>query len=400
MKRCGIIGILLLGLILIGVTACADDDKETTSQQPAEGDINVTITADGNMEASLQMGLTFGSGGKVDQIFVNKGDKVTEGDALAKLDTAPLETALTQAKVIQAQARITRTKAQIAQAQAQVAQAQAQVAQAQAQTAVTQAREVLAQAQAARTQAEIALNTAEDNLEDAYNHLRWSNRTFDRNDAALKDAEVQYETAQLEFQVAGAQFEAAELQIEVAVSQVETAVSQVETAISQVEITGLQLEISEPQLEVADLQLEATEQALEKAQKQLDEATITAPFDGIVYKIGAKEGEFLSPAAFTGRTIIGIVDLSHMELVARIDELDVVKVKTGQKVMISVDAMPGTKLEGRVTFISPVASEPIGVVLFESDDDVKNYEVNIDFDIPEDLSIMAGMSATAEIIVE
>ncbi|GAI42197.1 unnamed protein product, partial [marine sediment metagenome] len=131
----------------------------------------------------------------------------------------------------------------------------------------------------------------------------------------------------------------------------------------------------------------------------LEEATIIAPFDGTVANIGAKEGEFLSPAAYTGTTIVELVDPRHMELTARVDELDVVKVKTGQKVMISVDAMPGAKLEGLVTFISPVAREP-GVVLFEDEDEEKEYEVKINFNIPENSPIRAGMSATAEIIVE
>jgi len=89
-----------------------------------------------------------------------------------------------------------------------------------------------------------------------------------------------------------------------------------------------------------------------------------------------------------------------MERVARVDEPDIAKVKAGQKVMISVDAVPEAKLEGRVTFISPVAREPVGVVLFEDEDEEKSYEVKIDFDIPENSLIRAGMSATAEIIVE
>ncbi len=67
--------------------------------------------------------------------------------------------------------------------------------------------------------------------------------------------------------------------------------------------------------------------------------------------------------------------------------------------MISIDAMPETKLEGRDTFISPVAREP-GVVLFEDEDEEKDYEVKIDFDIPDGSPIRAGMNATAEIIVE
>jgi multidrug efflux pump subunit AcrA (membrane-fusion protein) len=112
-----------------------------------------------------------------------------------------------------------------------------------------------------------------------------------------------------------------------------------------------------------------------------------------------KEGEFLSPATYTGITIVELLDLRHMELTARVGELDVGKVKTGQKVLISVDAIPEMILEGRVTFISPVAREP-GVVLFEDEDEEKEYEVKIDFDIPGNSSIKAGMSATAEIIVE
>ena len=160
----------------------------------------------------------------------------------------------------------------------------------------------------------------------------------------------------------------------------------------QIEATGLQFEIVESQLEVSEL-------ALDEAQKQLDEATITAPFDGVVASVGVKEGEFLSPATYTGTTIVELIDPRHMELTARVDELDVVKVKTEQKVTISVDAMPGMELEGWVTFISPVAREPVGVVLFEDEDEEKSYEVKIAFEIPENSPIRSGMSATAEIFV-
>ena len=104
-------------------------------------------------------------------------------------------------------------------------------------------------------------------------------------------------------------------------------------------------------------------------------------------------------SVLTGTTIVHLIDPTSMQLVARVSELDVIKVKTGQKVMISVDAMPGTTLEGLVTFISLVPREP-GVVLFESDDEEKDYDVKIDFDIPENSPIRIGMNATAEIIIE
>ena len=112
-----------------------------------------------------------------------------------------------------------------------------------------------------------------------------------------------------------------------------------------------------------------------------------------------KEGEFLLPATFTGITIVEIVDPRYIELTVRVDELDIAKVQSGQKVIISIDAIPEMNIEGKVTFVSPIAREP-EVVLFEDLDEEKEYEVKIDFDIPENLPIRIGMSATAEIFVE
>ncbi|MFC1899690.1 HlyD family secretion protein [Chloroflexota bacterium] len=386
MNKYRTIGIILLGLILMATNACSSDDKEATGQTSTGDDASVTITAVGDIEASLRMELTFGSGGKVDQIFVSTGDEVTEGDVLAKLDTAPLEMSLTQSQVTQAQV-------QISQAQAQTVVTQAEIARTQAQAALIQAHVGLAQAKANQGQAKITLNKAEEELEDAYSYLRWARRTFNTSDAALEDAEMEYETAHLELQIAESQIEATELQIEAAELQVEASVS-------QTGVVEAQLEIAVSQIGVADLQFEAAEQAIAAAKKQLNEATITAPFDGIISNIWVKEGEFISPATFTGITIVEVTDLENMELITIVDEFDIAKVKTGQIAVISVDAMPEMKLEGQVTFISPVNSEPAGIVLFESDDDVKEYEVKIEFDVGGDFPVKVGMSATAEIIVE
>jgi hypothetical protein len=68
--------------------------------------------------------------------------------------------------------------------------------------------------------------------------------------------------------------------------------------------------------------------------------------------------------------------------------------------MISIDALPETKLEGEVVFISPVASDPDGVLLFEDDDEPKKYDVIIEVDIPAGTGIRSGMSTTFTITVE
>ena len=163
----------------------------------------------------------------------------------------------------------------------------------------------------------------------------------------------------------------------------------------RVEVAESQLEAAEKALEAAEVQAKVAEQAVTEARKQLDEATLTAPFSGEVANVYVDEGDSI----VNGTTIIRLVDPAGLQLIARINELDVVNVKNGQKVWISVDALPGTVIEGSVTFISPVDRDP-GAVLFESDDEEKEYEVKIDFDIPENSPIRVGMNATAEIIIE
>ena len=452
MKRRGIISILLLGLMLIGAIACGGGDEETTAET-VKSDINVTVTGDGNIEASSHERLTFGSSGKIDKISVKEGDKVNKGDILARLDTSALGLA-------EARAQVALTQARVALAQARLALTQAKLAQRTTEHNLKNTQDTEGTLELALANAQIDVRSAKFNLEKTSDLYTWSDiktAKADVDDARRylddllekvglflpKDEDGQYPTipeyvfeegfpkppgyegwqeelvhAQSRLNTAEDRYDAMlsgsdteavaikRLQLEAA----EKAESQAQKNLNKLsdDLTIRALEVAsakesvvhaQQNINLAQQNVNLAQQSLVQAQKDLAEATIIAPFDGTVAKIGVKEGESLSPAAYSGTTIVEIIDLRHMELTARVDELDVVKVKTGQKVMISVDAMPGTKLEGRVTFISPVAREP-GVVLFESDDEEKDYEVKIDFDIPENSPIRAGMSATAEIIVE
>ncbi|MFC2007939.1 HlyD family secretion protein [Chloroflexota bacterium] len=451
MKRRGIIGILLLGLVLIGATACGGGDEETKTQPTVKSDISVT--GDGNIEASFHERLTFGSGGKVGKISVKEGGKVSKGDVLAMLDTGALELA-------EAQAQVALTQAQVALTQSQVALTRGKLAQQTADNNLKNTGDTEGTLELALSNAQIAVRTARYNLEKTRDLNTWSDILIakaDVDDARKyldglldqvsiylpKDKDGEYPTVQ-EFVYGEGFFKAPgyelwQEELVHAQSRLNTAEDRLDAMLSgsdaeEVAIKQLQLEAAEKaeaqarknldklsdELTIKVLEVELAEESVEHAQqtvelarqtvdlyqksfdqarKYLGEATIVAPFDGLVADIGVKEGEFLSPAAYTGTTIVELINLRHMELTARIDEIDVVKVEIGQKVMISVDAIPGMKLEGLVTFISPVAREP-GVVLFEDEDEAKEYEVKIDFSIPGNSPIRAGMSATAEIIVE
>ena len=111
MKSWRIITVLLLSLVLASATACnplgGGDEKVTEGLvEVVRGDLIVTVSGSGNIEVSNEMELTFGVAGKVDEIHVQEGDEVSEGDVLAQLDTSSLEQALAQAKLALAQAKL------------------------------------------------------------------------------------------------------------------------------------------------------------------------------------------------------------------------------------------------------------------------------------------------------
>ena len=76
----------------------------------------------------------------------------------------------------------------------------------------------------------------------------------------------------------------------------------------------------------------------------LEHATLRAPISGIVVKTLAKEGEVLAP----GQPVAMIVDPNNLYVSANIEENNLNKVKVGQKVDITVDALPSVKLTGTV----------------------------------------------------
>ncbi len=130
--------VLLLSLVLTSFVACNPFDEgeaEVTEElvEVVRGDLTVIVSGSGYIEVSKEAKIAFGTGGRVEEISVEEGDKVSQGEILARLETDAMELAL-------AQTQIGRVQAQAAQAQAQVGQVQAHVAQAQAEVALSQAQ--------------------------------------------------------------------------------------------------------------------------------------------------------------------------------------------------------------------------------------------------------------------
>jgi HlyD family secretion protein len=138
-------------------------------------------------------------------------------------------------------------------------------------------------------------------------------------------------------------------------------------------------------LDVQAQQLTVTqkENALRDAQEALANYYIRAPFDGVVAKIAVKVGDAASPS-----TAVATVITTQQVAEVTLNEVDVAKVKMGQKVTLTFDAFPDLTITGSVAEVDAIGTVTQGVV---------NYTVKITFDTQDD-RIKPGMSTSAAII--
>ena len=98
--------------------------------------------------------------------------------------------------------------------------------------------------------------------------------------------------------------------------------------------------------EVAKVQAQGAEAqaAYEAAEDALAKSSVRAPFDGIVYALPVKQGAYVQ----TGDLLLQEGDLSQMLVRTFVDEPDIGRLATGQKIEVTWDALPGRIWTGTV----------------------------------------------------
>ncbi len=109
-------------------------------------------------------------------------------------------------------------------------------------------------------------------------------------------------------------------------------------------------------------ELELLEARLEAAEAELAAFEITAPFDGIVAEVNAKDGGSIG----AGDVAVVLADFSRW-LVKTTDltEIDVVKLAENDPVLVTLDALPNVELKGEILSIAQTFSENQGDVVYE-----------------------------------
>lgn len=127
------------------------------------------------------------------------------------------------------------------------------------------------------------------------------------------------------------------------------------------------------------------ERNLAELKADLADYTIRAPFTGTIATLDVKKFDSVT----TGTSVTTLVAKQQMAEFS-LNEIDIVKVKLGQKATVTFDAVPDLTLTGTVVEVDPVATVSQGVV---------TYDITVAFDT-QDERVKPGMSMSVSIITE
>lgn len=114
-------------------------------------------------------------------------------------------------------------------------------------------------------------------------------------------------------------------------------------------------EDTKTQFELANNALQRAEKALDLVNEQLRKTRIVAPFDCTVLTRPVSVGQAVSGSGGfnSGTEVLTIADLSEMVVNAHINQADVTRLRVGQDVLVSVEAVPGLVVTGKVERVAP-----------------------------------------------
>ena len=122
--------------------------------------------------------------------------------------------------------------------------------------------------------------------------------------------------------------------------------------------------------DVRRLATAAARQRLRQRMVEKEELIVRAPFAGVISQRYAEPGAFVTPtttaSATAGATSSSIVELSEgLEVVAKVPESDIGRLKVGLPASVRVDAFPDRRFQARVRQIAPRAVKTNNVTSFE-----------------------------------
>ena len=444
-----IFGLVAAGLLAVPTTIYVVNSQAKPKAEliqsltvPVEAqNLTVRITASGTVQPVQRVNLSPKTSGRIAELYVEQGDRVQQGQAIARMESGDIEAQLMQAQarlasaiakldqlqagnrpeeIVQAQARLEQIEANLAQLRSgsrseEVASAEASLNEAKARLANAQSGSLLQEIAQAKAQIEASRATAD-----------LANQRLQRNQNLVQEGAIsqdQFEVYRKEERAARANLQEAERrlqqlqenqrsqiqQLQAAVEQQRQALNQKQNGSRPEEITKAEAEVTEARSkldqlvngsrpeEIASAKADVAEVTaqIRYYEVQLGDTKIRAPFAGVITQRYAIQGAFVTPttsaSATDSATSTSIVALARdLEVLAKVPEADIGQIKPGQIVEIVADSYPDKVFTGRVKLIAPEAVKERDVTLFQ---------VRVAIDNGKDL-LQSGMNADLKFVGE
>ncbi|MEH1918640.1 efflux RND transporter periplasmic adaptor subunit [Nostoc sp.] len=359
---------LVVGTITTYTLVNQGTNKEDIAQLTvpvAAQNVTLRITASGKVVPVQSVNISPKNPGVLSQLYVEQGDRIQQGQILARMDSAGIE-----AQRSQYRANLAQSQAQLAEALAgsrpqEIAQARARLAQSQAQLAAAKAGnrpQEIAQSQSQVDAAQARVNYTSEQVkryEYLYKEGAEKKQLLDQAISDDKSARANLEEAKKRFSLVQSGTRTEEI------DQRQAAVNEARAALVLLEDGTRSEEIVQRQAAVA-----SAEAQLKGVQVQLEDTIIRAPLSGIVTQKYAEPGAFVTPttsastsASATSSSIVAVA--RGLEILAQVPEADLGRIKQGQQVEIVADAYPDQVFKGHVRLIAPEAVVEQGVTSFQ-----------------------------------
>ncbi|BAY18680.1 secretion protein HlyD [Anabaenopsis circularis NIES-21] len=368
-----LIGLIATGAVVVGVTTTTNIVNRSAGEQditqltvPVEAkNVTLKITASGKVVPIQSVNISPKNPGVLAELYVEQGDRVEQNQIIARMDVGDLQAQILQyrANLAQSQAQLDEALAgtrpqEITQAKARLSQAQAQLAQARAGNRPQEIAQTQAQVDAAQARVNYTAEQVK-RYQYLYQQGAEKKQLLDQAVSEDKSAKANLEEARrrLSLMQSGSRSEEIEMK-EAAVTEARAALVLLQDGTRKEEIAQRQAAVKAAQAQLA------------AADVKIQETVIRAPFAGIITQKYANIGAFVTPttsassdASATSSSIVAVA--KGLEVLAKIPEADIGRVKPGQEVEIVADAYPDQVFKGRVRLIAPEAVLEQGVTSFQ-----------------------------------
>lgn len=208
-------------------------------------------------------------------------------------------------------------------------------------------------------------------------------------DGNLRNAELEYEQAKLQMEKMKFEAEVQKKETEINLERNRIAYEQAKRKIESQRL------VDKSEEKKLTLKLQQIDGDLTRAKQDKELFTVKATLGGLaVYENNWNTGRKVAVGdqPWGGMPLVSLPDLSKMQSITNVNEVEVSKVKQGQKVKIKLDAFPEKEFSGKVASVATIGQQR------DQSSNMKTFEVLVDIN-GTDPVLKPGMTTSNEIVM-